>query len=195
MTSHRSSQIFPLILLGFLAALSFWLERVADIPEPRRDGKLRHDPDAIVENFMVRRFNTDGIVQSRLKAPHMLHYPDDDSSLVQKPFYTYYRPNLPDTTITGQQARVTEKGNHVYIWGNVIATRAASPTRSEMIARMPNITLRPDDGTGTTNSPVEITQAHSWMKGVGMDIDNDTSVFILRSQVTGLLYRTKPQQP
>lgn len=191
--NQRSSQIFPLILIGLLAALTFWLERIVDIPESRRDGKLRHDPDTVVENFMLRRFNSEGMLQSRLKAPHMLHYPDDDSSLIQKPYFTYYRPNLPDTVITGEQGRVTEKGDKVYLWGNVVATRAASPMRAEMVARTPDLTIRPNDGTGFTDSPVEITQASSWMKGIGMDIDNNTSVFILRSQVTGIFNRIKPQ--
>lgn len=191
--NQRSVQIFPLILIGFLAALSFWLERIVDIPESRHDGKLRHDPDAIVENFMVRRFNSDGFLQSRLQAPHMVHFPDDDSSLIQKPIFTYYRPQLPETVITGNQARVTEKGDKIYIWDNVIATRAATATRAKMIARTPDLTIRPNDGTGTTDSPVDITQGSSWMKGIGMDIDNDTSIFILRSQVTGQLYRVKPQ--
>ena len=191
--SQRSSQLFPLILIGSLAALTFWLERVVDIPGSRRDGKMRHDPDAIVENFSVRQFNSEGLLQSRLQAPYMEHYPDDDSSLIQKPYYTYYRPNLPDTVITSKQARVTEKGDKVYLWGDVVATRAATAARAKMVARTPDLTIRPDDGTGFTDSPVEITQASSWMKGIGMDINNKTSVFVLRSQVTGMLLRMKPQ--
>ncbi len=190
--NHRSVQIFPLIMIGFLAALSFWLERIVDIPESRRDGKSRHDPDTVVENFMLRRFNSEGFLQSRLRAPHLVHYPDDESSLIQKPLYTYYRPGLPDTIITGEQARVTEKGDKVYLWGNVIASRAASPTRPEMVAKTHDITIRPDDGTGHTDSPVEITQGPSWIKGIGMDIDHNTSVFTLRSRVTGILIRQKP---
>ena len=185
---HWSGQLFPLILLAALAALSFWLERVVDLPEGRRDGKLRHDPDSIVEHFMVRRMNTEGVLQYRLHSPYMEHYADDDSSLIKQPRLVYYRPDAPDMTLSGEQALVTEEGDKVYIWGNVVATRTAAPDRLPMIARMPDLTVLPDDGTAFTKSPVEINQGNSWLKGIGMDIDNNNSTFALQSQVTGLMY-------
>ncbi|MGE5384361.1 MAG: LPS export ABC transporter periplasmic protein LptC [Betaproteobacteria bacterium] len=189
-----SGQIFPLAVLALLAALSFWLQRVVDLPESRHDGKLRHDPDTVVERFMVRHLNAEGTLQYRLQSPHMFHYADDDSSLIQKPRLTYYRPDVPDMILTGQQALVTENGDNVYIWGDVVATRLATPERPEMVARMPDLTVRPDDGIGFTKSPVEITEGKTWLKGVGMDIDNNQATFALQSKVTGLIYRTK-QQP
>lgn len=189
-----SGQIFPLVLLALLAALSFWLESIVDLPDPRRDGKLRHDPDTVVERFMVRHLNAEGRLQYRLQSPHMQHFPDDDSSLIQKPRLTHYRPGAPDMVLIGQQARVTEKGDNVYLWGDVVATRAASAERPEMVARMPDLTVRPNDGTGHTKSPVEITEGQTWLKGIGMNLDNNKATFALQSQVTGHIYRTK-QQP
>ena len=62
-----------------------------------------------------------------------------------------------------------------------------------MLARTPDLTVMTDDGTAFTKSPVEINQGPSWLKGIGMDIDNNNSTFALQSNVTGLLYRTKPQ--
>ena len=53
---------------------------------------------------------------------------------------------------------------------------------------MPDLTVQPDDGTAFTQSPVEITEDKSWVKGVGMHLDNNTSTFELQSQVTGLSY-------
>ncbi len=62
------------------------------------------------------------------------------------------------------------------------------PARPELVARMPDLTVQPDDGTAFTGSPVEITEDKSWVKGVGMHLDNNTSTFELQSQVTGLSY-------
>lgn len=190
---QRSGQIFPLLLMALLAGLSFWLERIADVPASRRDGKLRHDPDTIVENFTLSRFNSEGFLHSRLRAPHMEHYPDDESSLIRSPHFTYYRQNIPETTITGEQARVTEKGDKVYLWGNVVAKRAASAERAATVARTDDLFLLTREGTGHTDSPVEITRGQSWMKGIGMDVNNNTSVFVLRSQVTGVLKKMEPK--
>lgn len=188
-----SGQLFPLLVLSLLAGLSFWLERAVDLPDAKRDGKLRHDPDTFVENFTVKRFNAEGVLQYRLVSPHMFHYADDDSSLFLKPTVTYYRPDSPDMVLAGGQGYSSSKGETVHFWDNVVATRAATDKRPEMLARMPNLTVQPDAGTAFTDSPVEITQGQSWMKGVGMTLDNNTSILVLQSQVTG--YYLQPKAP
>ena len=188
-----SGQLFPLVLLTALAALSFWLERAVDLPMGRHDGKLRHDPDTIVENFSVRRMNVEGELQYRLHSPYMEHYGDDDSSLIKKPRLIYYRPAAPDMTLTGDQARGTEEGEKVYIWGNVVATRSADGGRPPLFARMPDLTVLPDDGTAFTPNAVEITEGQSWLRVIGLKIDNNDSTFALQSKATGLIYRIKPQ--
>lgn len=191
---HWPSQLFPIILLALLAGLSFWLQKTVDQGETRSDGKLRHDPDAIAENFVVRRFDDTGNVKYRLTAPYLVHYPDDDSSELQSPVLISYRPDAAPVTLTAKHAKVTAKGETVYLWDDVSATRAATPERPEMVARMPDLTTQPDVGIAFTNSPVEITQGQSWIKGVGAHLDNNTSTLVLQSQVTGLYIRprTKP---
>ena len=183
-----SSQLFVIVLLALLAGLSFWLQRAVTPVEVVRDGKLRHDPDAIAENFLVRQFDEKGRVKYRLTAPYMMHFPDDDSSELKSPTLIHYRPNAPQLTLTGKNAKVTSKGKTVFLWDDVKAVRAATPARPELVARMPDLTVQPDDGTAFTQSPVEITEDKSWVKGVGMHLDNKTSTFELQSQVTGLSY-------
>lgn len=189
-----SGQLFPVLVLSLLAGLSFWLEHAVDMPDPRRDGKLRHDPDTFVENFTVKRFDVNGILQYRLISPHMIHYADDDSSLFQKPRLTYYRPGAPDMVLVGNQGFAASKGETVYFWDDVVATRAATAERPEMLARMPNLTVQPDAGIAFTDSPVEMTQGQSWMKGIGLQLDNNTSTAVLQSQVTGYYLRPKTPQ-
>jgi lipopolysaccharide export system protein LptC len=77
---YGASQLFTIVLLALLAGLSFLLQRAVAPGEIRRDGKFRHEPDAIAENLMVRQFDEEGRVKYRLTAPHMNHFPDDDSS-------------------------------------------------------------------------------------------------------------------
>lgn len=189
-----SGQLFPIVLLGLLAALSFWLEHAVDLPQGRHDGKQRHDPDSYVENFTVRRLSVDGILQYYLVSPHMQHYPDDDSSLLAKPQLTYYRPNAPAMTLAGDHAIVSSKGETVHFWDNVVATRAATEKRQQMVARMPELTVQPDEGIAFTGSPVEITEGQSWVKGIGMEMNNNESTLVLQSQVTGMYYRPKAPQ-
>lgn len=186
-----SGQLFPITLLALLAALSFWLESAVDLPDARHDGKTRHDPDTIAENFTVRRLNVDGVLQYRLTAPRMVHFPDDDSALVSQPQLTYFRPDAPDILLSGTNALISSRGETVYLWDQVIARRAATADRAEMIARMPDLTVQPDAGIAFTDSPVEITQGPSFTRGVGMHLDNNAAVLVLKSQVSGLFYAPK----
>ncbi len=188
------SQLFAVALLTLLAGLSFWLQRVVAPVEVVQDGKLRHDPDAIAENFLVRQFDDKGRVKYRLTAPYMTHFPDDDSSELKSPTLIHYRPDAPPLTLSGKNARVASKGQTVFLWDDVKAVRAATPARPELVARMPDLTVHPDDGIAFTQSPVEITEDKSWLKGVGMHLDNNTSIFELQSQVTGLSYPRRAKQ-
>ena len=187
---HWPSQLFPVVLLILLAGLSFWLQKSVESDESRHDGKTRHDPDAIAENFVVRRFDKNGQVKYRLSAPQLLHFPDDDSSELQSPKLISYRPDAPSIIVMGNHAVVTSKGETVYLWDDVSTTREATFKQPELVARMPDLTAQPEAGTAFTNSPVEITQGRSWLKGVGAQLDNNTSTLILQSQVTGQYIRS-----
>ncbi|MBL8429851.1 MAG: LPS export ABC transporter periplasmic protein LptC [Dechloromonas sp.] len=188
---HWPSQLFPVIVLMILAGLSFWLQSTVDRGETKSDGKFRHDPDATAENFTVRRFGENGQVKYRLTAPYLVHYPDDDTSEVKSPTLISYRPDGATVTVTGDQAKVTAKGETIFLWDNVSVTRAATPGRQEMVARMPDLTAQPEAGLAFTGSPVEITQGQSWVKGVGIHIDNNNSTLVLQSQVRGQYIRPR----
>ena len=190
-----TSQLFPLILLSLLAGLSFWLEQAVQLPEPRRDGKERHDADAVVENFTVRRFTEDGQIKYRLDSPHMVHFGDDESSLMRYPKLVYFRPDAPTMTLTGHNAFTTKGGEVAFFWEQVEARRAATETRPEMVAHTPDLTALTDDGQAFTDSEVEINQGPSWVKGTGLRLDNNTSVMTLQSRVTGLYFSPRKTTP
>jgi lipopolysaccharide export system protein LptC len=188
---HWHSQLFPIIILSVLAGLTFWLQGAIDLGNDKHDGKLRHDPDGIAENYIVRRFDETGQVKYRLTGPYMVHYPDDDSSELQSPVLISYRPDAPQITVTSKFAKVTSKGEVAYLWDDVRVTRAATPEQQELVARMPDLTVQTEAGFAFTNSPVEITQGQSWVTGVGAQIDNNKSTFVLQSQVKGQYIRPR----
>lgn len=186
---HWPSQLFPVIVLTILAALSFWLQSTVDRGETKNDGKLRHDPDAMADNFVVRRFDQTGHIKYRLTGPHFVHFPDDDTSEVTSPTLISYRPGNPPVTITSDHAKVTAKGETVFLWDNVVLTRTGTPQRPELVARMPELTAQPDAGTAFTSSAIEVTQGQSRLTAVGAQIDNNKLTLLLQSQVRGQYIR------
>lgn len=188
---HWSSQIFPIVLLAVLAAMSFWLQKAVEPESARPDGKLRHDPDAFAEHATLRGYDSEGNLKYRLSAPSLVHYPDDDSADVKAPVLISYRPGGPSITVSADNGKVTSRAETVFLWDHVVVLREATPEQLALRASMPDLTARPDEGYAFTNSPVEITQGQSWLKGVGAEINTSNSTFVLQSQVTGLYFRPR----
>lgn len=185
------SQFFPVIVLAILAGLSFWLQSTVDPGEVRHDGKFRHDPDAIADNIVVRRFDETGQVKYRLIAPYLVHFPDDDTSEATSPTLISYRPGMPTVSITADHAKVTANGEVAHLRDNVRVTRAATGNRPELVATTDTLTAHTEEGYAVTDSPVKITQGPSWVTGVGARIDTNASTFVLQSQVRGTYIRSR----
>ena len=56
----RATAWSPVLLLGGLAALTYWLDSQVQPPAPRRDGSERHDPDIFVEGFRAVELDAEG---------------------------------------------------------------------------------------------------------------------------------------
>ena len=63
--------------------------------------------------------------------------------------------------------------------------------------RRGELTILPDDERAFTKSPVLITQGASWLKGVGMQVNNKNQTYVLESQARAVLEsrHAKKQKP
>ncbi|CAG0998302.1 hypothetical protein RHDC4_02993 [Rhodocyclaceae bacterium] len=184
--------LFPVGLLGLLAALTFWLEQATQ-EQPGRDGRSRHDPDFIVERFHVRRFDTEGMLQHSLVAQKMLHYPDDDSTEVLAPRLTYHR--TPPTVVTSDTAWLSADGKQVRLDGDVRVVREALGSRPATTIATSVLHIVPDDETARTDAPVTITQGRSIIDGTGLEADNKTQTAVLLGRIRGIIDRGSSAVP
>ena len=179
-------------MLVLLAALTFWLNRVIQGDNPR--GPQRHDPDYWVERFEVRRFDLDGKLQHTVVADNLLHYPDDDTTIVAAPHITYHQQ--PPTEIFARMAYIGKDGKEVDLVDNVRVIRHSAETGSpSTVLETRTLKVFPDDEKGHTNDPVVITQGKSILNGSGLDIDNKSGISVLRGRVTGTLHRNRTETP
>lgn len=183
--------LFPLLLVGLLAGMTYWLELASRPPVGATDGKSRHDPDYIVENFEVRRFGPDGQLQHTLRAASMRHYPDDDSTVVVAPDLTYHR--TPPTLIRAREARIDSQGKHVQLIDDVQVTRTGLGGKPETILATERLDAYPDDEIATTSLPVTISQGQSTVSGSGLKANNKTETYVLEGPVRGIFHRGTAQ--
>lgn len=188
-----STAIFPISVLTTLAGLSFWLVHATSLDEPKRDGKDRHDPDYFIKNMRLNKLDKTGRLQYTLTAKEVLHFPDDDSTDVTLPHLVYLSPSKPALTMSAMTAHVSSEGETVVMQDDVKIKRDATATRPSLHGYMPDLTIQTDEETAETGSPVLFTQGNSWLKGVGMNIDNKTQTYVLRSQAVGQFESRKAQ--
>ena len=185
--AHRVTNLFPLLLAGLLAGMSYWLEVATRSDTKNADGRHRHDPDYFVANFNVRRFDAEGALQHTLIANMMRHYPDDDITEVDVPRIIYHR--APGTLITSRTARVDGKGEHVRLIDEVRITRASVDRKLPSTLTTAHLDVYPDDEIARTDVPVLIVQGLSNIRGDAMESNNKTATHVLDGAVRGIFFR------
>lgn len=182
----RGQSLFPIALMTLLVGLTFWLQRATEVKDDFSDSKLRHDPDYYAENFTVRRFASTGGLQSTLVAKKMVHYPDDDTTVVTEPQMSFLKGPRP-THLTAKQGLVGPDAREITLVGNVRGVRAATATDQEIVYTSSHLSVFPDDEVARTSAAVTITQGASVVRGIGMEADNKTQIYKLLSQVNSTI--------
>ena len=155
----RSAIIFPLALLSMLALVTFWVNNVVQAPTSKLDGSSRHDPDYIISNFVTTQTDVSGALQYKLAATEMKHFPDDDTSTLQRPRYTQFAADKPYTQVQGLRGKVSSKGEQVELFDNVKVTRQAFAEKGEMTVETNYLNILPNEEIVSTASPIIIRQA------------------------------------
>ena len=184
----------PVILLGCLAALTYWLDAQVQSSGRRADGSSRHDPDLYIERFSAVTFDVDGRVRQKLTAARAEHFPDDGSVELTAPAFTLTDPGAPRLSGTARSGTVSGDRELVTLRGGVRATRDAVPATArernpvgEATFATEVLRVRPKEGLAETDSLVTIEEARGIIQGVGMVLDNNARTVRLKSAVRGTL--------
>jgi lipopolysaccharide export system protein LptC len=179
----NTSTLLPVAMLLMLVGLTFWLERSTQfgVSEPTVN---RHDPDYIVDNFTIRRFDPQGKLYQTLTGQRMQHYPDDDSSDIAMPHMTYHtgRP----TQLRSDEAQVDSGGKTIQMEKNV-RVEHANPKGPPTVITTRSLTILTDEEIARTKAPVTITQGKSVLRGNGLESNNKTQISVLGGRATGTI--------
>jgi lipopolysaccharide export system protein LptC len=182
---NRLTTLVPLLLAGLLAAFTFWLDRFAQGPVRDLIGPSRHDPDYIVEKLSGVRMSETGAASYTLSAAKLVHYPDDDSTLLTAPRFVSYASPKAAMTVTASEGVVSAKGDHVYFQDDVRVTRAAHEGASELVMRTSFLHVVPDHHIARTDRAVTLTDDANTVTAVGLEMNSETRVIKLLSNVRG----------
>ncbi len=180
----RSALFFPIVLAVMLALLTFWISQTVEQQGPKLDGSNRHDPDYTMHNFVTTQTDALGQLRYILAATEMLHYPDDDSTVLQRPRFTQYTVNKPYTQIEGLRGYISSNGEEVELVDNVKVVRQAFEGKGEMQVLTEKLWIFPKQDLVKTNAPVTIKQApKTVITAVGMVYDKKAQTVTLLNRV------------
>ena len=186
MTAGRLTNAVPLLLVGMLAGITFWLDRMVQTSRSGPWTVTRHDPDYVVDKLSGVRMSGNGAASYTLSAEKMTHYPDDDSTLLTAPRLVSFGGSAQVAlTVTASEAVISSNGDHVYFQDDVRVTRAGHAGASELVMRTTFLHVVPDQHIVRTDRMISIADAAATVSAVGLEMNSETRIIKLLSSVRG----------
>ena len=187
----------PVLLLGSLAAMTYWLNTQVRIAAPEFDGSSRHDPDLYAADFKAINLDQDGRVRQSLTATVAQHYPDTDVTTFEAPVIVFTDPGKPRLEVTADHGSLTGDREHVYLEGHVKAVRDATSEEAHdgpVTVTSEYLHVIPKEERIVTDRPVTIVDPRGTVNAVGLELDNKAKTIKFKSHLSGQLEpQNRPQ--
>jgi lipopolysaccharide export system protein LptC len=185
----------PVLLLGGLAALTYWLDAQVQADTARRDGTARHDADMYIENFRAVSYDAEGKLRQSLAAKRAEHHPDDESVDFTAPALALTDPGRPRMSITAETGTLSGDRETVTFRGTVRAIRDSLPEgtpagnepKGPITLSAETLRVVPKKGRADTDGPVTVEEPRGIIHSNGMTVDNEAHTIKLKSGVHGTL--------
>ncbi|MFO1317339.1 MAG: LPS export ABC transporter periplasmic protein LptC [Burkholderiales bacterium] len=183
----------PVLLLGSLAALTYWLDSQVQPPAPRRDGSERHDPDIFVEGFRAVSLDAQGRPKQSIAGKRALHFGDDLTTEITEPMLAQTDADKPALRVTARLGTLTGDRKSVTFTGGVRAVREAGPTSpgeapaGPVVVTTEYLHVIPDDEVARTDKAVTIEEPRGIIHAVGLELDHKARTLKLKSGVRGTM--------
>ena len=171
-------RLMPLLLMGSLTLLTFWLVQkntpltINPIERPRL-----HEPDYTIKNGALSYLNEQGQTKYRILGKELIHYDDDASIDIVRPRMRSFQPDKAPVTVRAQRGHIDGDLTILDLFDNVEIYRppqSASETQKAspyMLAKSSYFQVLINDDIITTDKPVELEQGLSVMQS------NDGGIF------------------
>lgn len=188
--------MLPILLLMFLAMLTYWINQTVQEQTKQITGLQRHDPDYMLYDFVSTRTDAHGRTKYVLAAQEMRHFPDSNSTQLLRPRFTQFGLDKPYTQIQGQRGRVSADGHLIEFMQQVKVVRGATVDKGEMRLQTEHLAIEPDKEVAHTDQPVVIRQEPSTViTGTGMYFDKNAEIVQLFHRVHVHYERQKSATP
>jgi len=190
---ERLSLYLPIVLMGVLALITYWMVRIAPVFEPTQVGRpSRHEPDYFMTDFSVRSFDATGRMQSELFGSRAKHYPDTQTLEIDQVRVRSFNQQGRLSTATAQRALSNEDGSEVQLFGDARIVRESA--QDDLGKAIPRIEFQGEflhaflkKERLISHRPVTIIRGKDRFTADAMNFDNLDRVADLQGHVRGTL--------
>ncbi|WP_158675280.1 LPS export ABC transporter periplasmic protein LptC [Thiohalobacter thiocyanaticus] len=175
-----------LLLLALFAGLSGWIYQQATRGDAPETASAARHPDAFATGAVLSQFNAEGVLEYRLWADRMEHFPHDDSTELSRPYGELYRIDAPPWRIRARHGWVASEGEEIRLRGEVEIQRDGSPANRPVEAWSDSLDLWPERDYAATDDKITYITTDLRVEAVGMRARLDTGELELLSRVRGL---------
>lgn len=185
----RLAIYLPLVLMGLLALLTYWMVRITPgVPEPRQAQPQVHEVDFFMRGAVVKTYDGQGRLQNQLAGQEMRHYADDATVEVDQPRWQGRSVQGRLTRAWAQRALSKDDGSEVQLMGQAVVLR--EPFTPAQGRRMPPQEFRgeflhifADDERMRSHLPVEFRSGDDLFSADTFRYDHQSQVVELEGRV------------
>ncbi|MBU3635647.1 LPS export ABC transporter periplasmic protein LptC [Polynucleobacter sp. es-GGE-1] len=189
--------LMPLLLMGALTLMTFWLVKKNTPPESSILERIRlHEPDYIIKNGTLSALNEQGNTKYRILGNKVTHYDDDASIDIDAPRMRLFQPDKAPVTVKSNTGHldgdltILELFDNASIFRPQQAATATEPASLRMLASSSYFKVLINDDIVKTDRPITLEQGMSIMNSTeGGTFDNIQQSMTLSGQVKGRIER------
>jgi lipopolysaccharide export system protein LptC len=195
-------RLMPLILMGVLTLMTFWLVQKNTPPESSMFERVRlHEPDYIIQDGTLSALNEQGNTKYRILGNKVTHYDDDASIDIDAPRMRLFQPDKAPVTVKSDTGHldgdltILELFDNASIFRPAQAATATEPATLRMLASSSYYKVLINDDIVETDRPITLEQGVSIMHSSdGGTFNNIQQSMTLSGQVKGRIERA-PRNP
>jgi len=193
-------RLMPLILMGTLTLVTFWLVKKNTPAEKSAIERVRlHEPDYIISNGALSALNESGDTKYRVLGKKVIHYDDDASIDIETPRIRLFPTEKSPVTVKADKGHlngdltILDLMDNAEIFRPQQAATASEPAKPRMLARSSYFKVLINDDIIKTNKPITLEQGVSVMHSTdGGVFNNIEQSMVLSGQVKGRIERIEP---
>ena len=194
---HGLLRLLPLILMGILTLMTFWLVQKSNPAEtPKLVPPRLHEPDYTIKNGALSALNEVGDTKYRILGKEVIHYDDDASIDIIAPRMRLFQVGKPPVTVKSDTGHldgdltVLDLNDHAQIARPAQAATATEPAMFRLLAQSSFFKVLINDDIIETDKPITLEQGMSVMNSTnGGTFNNVEQSMVLQGDVKGRIER------